>query len=145
MSWSRSATAKYQGMPAHPMPVGRYVNLAEARAEVRGIIRRLASPSSSTSSCAARRAARRSCLRRTQAMDILSSPRKRMLLPSGYGPGNEKRPAYNEGMAVVETQERHQELIDELLSDVAVYNPDVDRELITRAFRFAARAHEEQQ
>jgi GTP pyrophosphokinase len=48
-------------------------------------------------------------------------------------------------MAVVETQERHQELIDELLADVAAYNPEVDRELITRAFRFAARAHEGQQ
>src|SRR5437764_15271668 len=48
-------------------------------------------------------------------------------------------------MAVVEAQERHQELIDELLSDVSAYNPDVDRELIARAFRFAARAHEGQQ
>jgi GTP pyrophosphokinase len=48
-------------------------------------------------------------------------------------------------MAVVETQERHQELIDELLEDVAAYNPGVDRELITRAFVFAARAHEGQQ
>ena len=48
-------------------------------------------------------------------------------------------------MAVVETQERHQELIDELLADVAAYNPEVDRELITRAFRFAAQAHEGQQ
>src|SRR3954466_7861661 len=48
-------------------------------------------------------------------------------------------------MAVVELHERHQELIDELLADVAAYNPDVDRDLITRAFRFAARAHEGQQ
>ncbi len=56
-----------------------------------------------------------------------------------------KPPAYNGCMAVVETHERHQELIDELLADVAAYNPDVDRELITRAFRFAARAHEGQQ
>jgi guanosine-3',5'-bis(diphosphate) 3'-pyrophosphohydrolase len=48
-------------------------------------------------------------------------------------------------MAVVEAQERHQELIDELLGDVAAYNPEVDRDLITRAFRFAARAHEGQQ
>src|ERR671934_1287188 len=48
-------------------------------------------------------------------------------------------------MVVVEAQERHQELIDELLSDVAAYNPDVDRDLITRAFLFAARAHEGQQ
>src|ERR671927_1450219 len=48
-------------------------------------------------------------------------------------------------MTVLEAQERHQELIDELLAEVASYNPDVDRDLITRAFRFAARAHEGQQ
>src|ERR671930_251151 len=59
--------------------------------------------------------------------------------------GGPEGPAYNGVMAVVETQERHQELIDELLANVAAYNPEVDRELITRAFRFAARAHEGQQ
>src|ERR671937_1170643 len=48
-------------------------------------------------------------------------------------------------MAVVGAPGRPQELIDELLSDVAAYNPDVDRDLITRAFLFAARAHEGQQ
>src|SRR5919205_904438 len=48
-------------------------------------------------------------------------------------------------MAVVELHERHQELIDELLAEVASYNPTLDRDLITRAFRFAARAHEGQQ
>src|SRR5438067_13682683 len=48
-------------------------------------------------------------------------------------------------MAVVETRERHQELIDELLADVASYNAEVDRDLITRAFRFAAHAHDGQQ
>src|SRR5438046_7977825 len=48
-------------------------------------------------------------------------------------------------MAVLETHEQHQELIDELIADVSAYNPDVDRDLITRAFRFAARAHEGQQ
>src|SRR5437016_13520043 len=48
-------------------------------------------------------------------------------------------------MAVVETQERHQELIDELLAVIEAYNPEVDRELITDAFRFAAKAHEGQQ
>src|ERR687887_1230586 len=59
--------------------------------------------------------------------------------------GGAEGPAYNGVMAVVETQERHQELIDELLAAVAAYNPEVDRELITRAFRFAAHAHEGQQ
>jgi guanosine-3',5'-bis(diphosphate) 3'-pyrophosphohydrolase len=48
-------------------------------------------------------------------------------------------------MTVLETGEKHQELLDELLSDVEVYNPEVDRELLSRAFRFAAAAHEGQQ
>src|SRR6266576_1351220 len=48
-------------------------------------------------------------------------------------------------MAVLETSEQHQELIDELIADVSAYNPDVDRELISRAFLFAADAHEGQQ
>jgi guanosine-3',5'-bis(diphosphate) 3'-pyrophosphohydrolase len=48
-------------------------------------------------------------------------------------------------MAVVEAQEAHQHLVDELLAEVASYNPEVDRELLTRAFRFAAKAHAGQQ
>jgi GTP pyrophosphokinase len=48
-------------------------------------------------------------------------------------------------MAVLEALERHQDLVEELLAEVASYNPDVDRELLTRAFAFAARAHEGQQ
>jgi GTP pyrophosphokinase len=48
-------------------------------------------------------------------------------------------------MAVLEAPERHQDLIDELIAEVADYNPDVDRELLARAFRFAAAAHEGQQ
>src|SRR4051812_14591480 len=48
-------------------------------------------------------------------------------------------------MTVLEAAERHQELIDELLETVAVYNKAVDRDLLTRAFRFAAAAHEGQQ
>jgi GTP pyrophosphokinase len=48
-------------------------------------------------------------------------------------------------MTVLEAGEKHQELLDELLSDVEAYNPEVDRELLTRAFRFAAAAHEGQQ
>ena len=47
-------------------------------------------------------------------------------------------------MAVVETGERHQDLVDGLIDDVAGYKPDADRELIARAFRFAAQAHEGQ-
>ncbi len=48
-------------------------------------------------------------------------------------------------MAVLEAPERHQDLIDELIAEVAEYNPEVDRELLARAFRFAAKAHEGQQ
>ena len=48
-------------------------------------------------------------------------------------------------MAVLEAPERHQDLVEELLGEVSSYNPDVDRELLTRAFVFAARAHEGQQ
>src|ERR671935_328370 len=48
-------------------------------------------------------------------------------------------------MAVLEAHEKHQERIDELIADITEYNPEVDRNLIVRAFRFAARAHEGQQ
>jgi GTP diphosphokinase / guanosine-3',5'-bis(diphosphate) 3'-diphosphatase len=45
---------------------------------------------------------------------------------------------YNEVVAVLE---RHQDLVDELLAEVEAYKPDVDRELLTRAFDYAAQAH----
>jgi len=48
-------------------------------------------------------------------------------------------------MAVLEAPERHQDLIDELIAEVGDYNPDVDGDLLTRAFRFAAKAHAGQQ
>ncbi|MGZ6727824.1 MAG: RelA/SpoT family protein [Gaiellaceae bacterium] len=48
-------------------------------------------------------------------------------------------------MSVVQAGERHQELIEELISDVAAYNQDVDRDLLRRAFAFAAAKHEGQQ
>jgi GTP diphosphokinase / guanosine-3',5'-bis(diphosphate) 3'-diphosphatase len=48
-------------------------------------------------------------------------------------------------MATVETGERHQGLLDELLAEVAGYDIEVDRDLIARAFRWAANAHEGQQ
>src|SRR3954466_921198 len=41
-------------------------------------------------------------------------------------------------MAVLE---RHQDLVDELIAEVEAYKPDVDRELLTRAFQYAADAH----
>ncbi len=48
-------------------------------------------------------------------------------------------------MAVVESSERHQNLVDELIRDVEAYITDADRDLLSRAFHYAARAHEGQQ
>src|ERR1044071_1658632 len=48
-------------------------------------------------------------------------------------------------MTVLEAGERHQELIEELISDVAAYNETVDKDLLRRAFNFAASRHEGQQ
>jgi GTP pyrophosphokinase len=52
-----------------------------------------------------------------------------------------KTPGYTEIVAVLE---RHQDLVDELIAEVQAYKPDADRELLTRAFRFAATAHDGQ-
>ena len=43
------------------------------------------------------------------------------------------------------TGERHEELLEGLLAELAAQRADVDVELVTRAFRFAAAAHEGQQ
>lgn len=48
-------------------------------------------------------------------------------------------------MATLETGERHQGLLDELLAEVASYSTAVDRDLVTRAFHYAAAAHAGQQ
>src|SRR3982751_1214713 len=48
-------------------------------------------------------------------------------------------------MATLEAGEKHQGLLDELLGEIAEYGGPVDVELGTRAFRFAAAAHEGQQ
>jgi len=55
------------------------------------------------------------------------------------------RPEYTGTMATLETGEKHQGLLDELLAEIAAYDDSVDTELVTRAFRFAAEAHEGQQ
>ncbi len=47
-------------------------------------------------------------------------------------------------MAVVEVNEKHKDLVDELLTAVSEYNQDFDPELLTRAFSYAAAAHEGQ-
>src|SRR5438132_1446581 len=65
--------------------------------------------------------------------------------PPVTGKGTPKGPEYTESMAVVELHEPYQSLVDELLAEVAAYNPSVDRDLLTTAFSFAARAHEGQQ
>jgi guanosine-3',5'-bis(diphosphate) 3'-pyrophosphohydrolase len=54
------------------------------------------------------------------------------------GGGSPKPGRYNGVVAVLE---RHQDLVDELLAEVEAYKPDVDRELLTRAFDYAAQAH----
>ena len=41
--------------------------------------------------------------------------------------------------------ERHREQFDQLVAQVAAYNPDVDRDLLERAYFFASEAHEHQQ
>ncbi len=38
-----------------------------------------------------------------------------------------------------------QDLLERLLDEVASYNPEVDRDLLERAFAFACQAHEGQQ
>jgi guanosine-3',5'-bis(diphosphate) 3'-pyrophosphohydrolase len=48
-------------------------------------------------------------------------------------------------MATLETGAGHQKLLDELLAEVASYTTAVDRDLVTRAFHYAAAAHEGQQ
>jgi len=48
-------------------------------------------------------------------------------------------------VATLETGERHEELLDGLLAELASYSGGVDVELVSRAFRFAAAAHEGQQ
>ncbi|HSE82398.1 MAG TPA: bifunctional (p)ppGpp synthetase/guanosine-3',5'-bis(diphosphate) 3'-pyrophosphohydrolase [Gaiellaceae bacterium] len=49
------------------------------------------------------------------------------------------------GQVLTASAERHGELFDQLLAEVASYNPDVDRDLLERAYRFASEAHEHQQ
>jgi GTP diphosphokinase / guanosine-3',5'-bis(diphosphate) 3'-diphosphatase len=48
-------------------------------------------------------------------------------------------------MAVLELHERYQSLVDELIAEVEAYNPGVDKDLLRRAFLFAAKAHDGQQ
>jgi GTP diphosphokinase / guanosine-3',5'-bis(diphosphate) 3'-diphosphatase len=75
-------------------------------------------------------------------MEGVTSLAQRTFLPHGYA---ENRPEYTEIVAIVETGELHQGLLDELLEELGAYETPVDLDLITRAFRYAAAAHEGQQ
>jgi GTP pyrophosphokinase len=48
-------------------------------------------------------------------------------------------------MATLETGEKHQSLLDELLAEIAESGSSVDQDVVARAFSFAAAAHEGQQ
>ncbi len=74
----------------------------------------------------------------------MDSALKRPLLPHGYAVRAVEGRQYTEQMAVVGAEQHHQELIDELIAAVEGYNPGVDKELLTRAFRQAAEAHKGQ-
>jgi len=54
-------------------------------------------------------------------------------------------PEYTEKVATLETGERHHGLLVALLAELESYTVSVDRDLVTRAFSFAAAAHEGQQ
>ncbi|HJS69771.1 MAG TPA: bifunctional (p)ppGpp synthetase/guanosine-3',5'-bis(diphosphate) 3'-pyrophosphohydrolase, partial [Gaiellaceae bacterium] len=49
------------------------------------------------------------------------------------------------GQVLTASAERHHELFDRLVAEVAAYNPDVDRDLLERAYHFASEAHADQQ
>ena len=62
--------------------------------------------------------------------------------------GSGRAQGYNRTMAtpvVTGAPERHRELFEELMREVAAYNPEADRDLLERAFIYGSRAHEGQQ
>jgi guanosine-3',5'-bis(diphosphate) 3'-pyrophosphohydrolase len=44
-------------------------------------------------------------------------------------------------MTVLDAKRHREDLVEELIAEVEAYNPDVDKELLRRAFEFAERAH----
>ena len=48
---------------------------------------------------------------------------------------------YTEPVAVVDTEQHHESLVEELLASIETYNSGVDRDLIRRAFAYAERQH----
>ena len=51
---------------------------------------------------------------------------------------------YTGNMSVLDAKRHREDLVEELIAEVEAYNPDVDKELLRRAFEFAERAHEGQ-
>ena len=47
-------------------------------------------------------------------------------------------------MSVIDARSSHQDLVEELIAEIEAYNPDVDKELLRRAFEVSERAHEGQ-
>jgi guanosine-3',5'-bis(diphosphate) 3'-pyrophosphohydrolase len=47
-------------------------------------------------------------------------------------------------MSVLDARSHHQDLVDELIAEIEAYNPDVDKDLLRRAFEVSERAHEGQ-
>src|SRR4029078_6980033 len=75
-------------------------------------------------------------------MECVISITQRPFLPQRFAP---ETPEYTETGTTLEAGERHEELLEGLLAELAAQRADVDVELVTRAFRFAAAAHEGQQ
>ena len=75
-------------------------------------------------------------------MSGVTSTGERPFLPQGCA---ENPRGYTESVATLETGEKHLELLEALLAELDGYSGEVDRELIVKAFRFAAAAHEGQQ
>jgi guanosine-3',5'-bis(diphosphate) 3'-pyrophosphohydrolase len=75
-------------------------------------------------------------------MECVISITQRPFLPQRFAP---ETPEYTETVTTLEAGERHEELLEGLLAELAAQRADVDVELVTRAFRFAAAAHEGQQ
>jgi (p)ppGpp synthase/HD superfamily hydrolase len=44
-------------------------------------------------------------------------------------------------MTVLDAKRHREDLVEELIAEVEAYNPDVDKELLRRAFEYAERAH----
>ena len=40
-------------------------------------------------------------------------------------------------MSVLDAKRHHEDLVEELIAEVEAYNPDLDRDLVRRAFEFA--------